>query len=230
MKYSVALKGMAGKIRERMPEDSIGGRAVLRICATLDQLGEGLAQLETLAGHPHPGRTEAAQLKEVAKAYAKLLEKAEQANETVNSAHREAQIDLQRVIDEKAGLNEDKYAPEIRASLRAMPLAERTALLTQAVKDGNTSILAAATGGPGLLVGLPNTTVESLRTAHTAHCAGAEMQLQELLIETLAQGVAAAGLIKRARQEFLDPVKVAQFAAQEAAADSAAEKFEAAVA
>jgi hypothetical protein len=196
--------------------------------AHVGQLGTALDGLERLARARNPVETEAAHLKRVAEAATKLGGRVSALENRLAELNQEGAIQLSEAMERKAGLVPDEFAGEIRAAVRGMSGKERTAVLQQAVDNGEAALVAALTSGHSVLTGFNPEYRDRMRQAFIEKHAPNEYNALNTLHDTYSGSVKALGVARRAVTQSFSPEKIAQISEQQKAASEAQSGFESA--
>lgn len=223
-KISPALKTMRDRLFEQLPKDDrhVQARAM---AAHIGRLADAVAAMEKLAESPNPTETEARHQQRVADAGKKVQERAAAAWDHLNELLHDGTTAIDQKINEKANLRMNGYAEEIRASVRAMPAAERNRVLVNALDAGDAATVAALTDAPSIVTGIDADYAGRIRQSYVEKHAPDEHAAMSALHETASTAFTAASEAKAAANAATDPRYIGDIQRQAEKAEQAQGEF-----
>lgn len=219
-----AIQNLTERVGRSLPN---GHTAVVQTQAELERLTNAMRALANLHATPDPSQPEAVHFKRVQAASAKLLAEYEAANQRMhgyvlaNQLANDAKIKklVNHVPNEKFGL-------ELRAAVKAMPMGEKVALLTQLSAENRGGELFALTSAPTVLTGLTDELNKRYSEDIIQRHAPEEFAAIAGLDEARLTAASALEFVRKTALEYSDPARLASIQAQEKAASDAAAQFE----
>jgi len=225
MKYSKPLQVIADRMRERLNDRSTVEQR--RIHSLADGLAFKVKALEDIAANRSPSETDAAHVKRLAQS-AKRLEKArEEAEAKAHEIYSEASTSLTDQMNRAAGLIPSKYEAEIRQAVRGMSSEQRTDFMNQALKEGNSEVMAAVIDAPAVLSGINPELQGRYRESMWQSKAPELYKAMENTGDMFSEILTVTHNVGRAVQEGFDPAELGKIEAAEAAHADANRRFEA---
>lgn len=201
---------------------------------TLAQAGriKSIAEaMESIALNRNPTETDAAHAVRVSKAAATLKTEVSNAFTRVNQNLSDGMRNIQAKIDEATGLkSQSPSATEIRSVFRGLKAADRTELISKAIKDRDTEILAAVLGAHPLLSGLDAKYQTDMRRSYEEQVAPELVAEGDALIDIDAEVAALLRTAEMAAAEAVAPDYIARVAEAAQKAEAAQSEFTAATA
>lgn len=228
MKHSAPLREILNRMQSYVG-DSTKRPHHNGINQTVSSLVQAVEQLEKLAASRSPMETEAMHATRVHQAARRLEETAQAADARIQGSVRAGVIDLSAAIEAKAGLREDAYASEIRATLRALPEKQRLEEVNRALAKGEASIIAAIAKAPQTVTGLPGDHRDRVVEEHQKKVAPAEYQARNDLLDMLSTSLVAVSTAKKAAQSATDPAYIEEIQKADEKAKAAQHGFDAAL-
>ncbi len=222
-----ALKSMADRLRADVPSNAYSVRLALSQEAM--KLHASTDALNSMHANPDPTITPAAHTKRVTAAATKLKDQIATMRQRVHQIVQERAVELDRQISAKVNLKPDGFASEIRAAFRTMAPGRQQQLLMELATKNRGPELAALIEAPGVLTGLSDDIRSRYRemiiSTHAREEHAEMVDITSVFTEAL-DVLPVASLVANA---FSDPVKLAEIARGEAAAEAAAAAFNNAV-
>ncbi len=225
-----ALRAVATYLASKIP---LGEHTEARaIAGEVARLADGAEALARLNSNRDPTITDAAHVKRVADAAAKLGKATTTAMNRIGELSRRGHDDIAARIKAKTRLVPDVFGNEIRDQFRRMGQEEKTKLLAELVEDPNRgSELAAILVAPLSATGLSAEARSKWEQVYVARHAPDELNEQLVLTATcegaLSVGTPTAGKVEAA---YSSPTRIAEIARAEAAANAVAATFDRSVA
>ena len=129
---------------------------IRKLKSIIEPIAASARALEGMRANADPTITQAAHDKKIISNAARLAERTKQVESELHRALGAGISEIQSRIDAKVNLKaDDKYASEIRATIRQMPMADKLRTLAELAAKNNGSALAAITEAPSILTGVP---------------------------------------------------------------------------
>jgi hypothetical protein len=221
-----ALQALSTRMLDRVPSGA-GHDAWRELWAQVNHLAETATALHNLHVTRNPTENDAAHLKRVATAAAKLKHVADDALDRSNRTRESGLAAIKARIAAKVRLVPDAYAAEIRAAYRAMSSAAQTTMLRELIEQNRGPEVAAIVKAPALLTGMSEQHRAQYEAAFIATNAPEEVTAQEALAFAHETALVSARTASEVAREYSDPAALAKITAAESAAAAAAKVFDA---
>ncbi|WRH61574.1 MAG: hypothetical protein RSE12_14505 [Fuscovulum sp.] len=220
------------KMVERMAEKLEGrmkpGSPAHSTYVTAHRLAASVDNLEELARTRSPSETPEAHAMRVAAAARKLTGNMAEVQAKLNQNLNQKAGEFTARISAATGLGQETpHAPEIRAYFRSLSPQDRTTHLAQAIKDRDTTTLAAIMSGPEYLAGLDKQMKDRFLDMYQREVAPELVADWETYVEADQDAQHVLAVARQAAEQAFDPAHVAEILSKDAEAKAAGEKLEA---
>lgn len=195
-------------------------RRLLNAIEGITQMNETRNSLETPAAHAV----------KIAKAASKLAAEAGKIKETAYQEYMQYSVSLTTAIHERAGVQENKYASEIRAAYRALPFDERMPFIQKMIEQVDGASFAAIMQAPALLTGIDPEMNRQLTEAFYLKAAPDLYQEKQDLNEAMDCVAASLKIVEGDTRAYQDPELINRVDSEVKLSAEAADRFNAALA
>lgn len=220
VKYSAPLNAIVSRLSNTANHDKL--RPILM---RLTETSLMVDNLEKLIVSRNPMDTEAAHMKKVAVAAAKLKFATNKNLSGVLGVNASAREELTQEIKHKAKLAPTESASEIRSVLRGLSLSERIRVVQEAAAGGDSEVLSAVLCGNTLTTGINDKLRTELVNQHTRRVAPELLEQMNILDEVAEIIPKFFELAESAADESTDPERMAELASLEEKAEQAQSDF-----
>ncbi|MFO7861010.1 MAG: hypothetical protein R6U41_07285 [Desulfosalsimonas sp.] len=194
-----------------------GSETVRNATSRIGAFSEGLRELENLEKNPSPYDSEASRIRQRHQRAVTLQKKCTQLENGTYDALSKRRQSLEQTINQRADLSPKGTDSEIRQVIREAKPKDRLAMITEAIKTGDTVTLSAIANGNKVLTGLDDDTRKNLLDSYKRRVAPDEFSEQQAVDNFLTE---ATGVFQTAHEA----VKSYQDAEAVDAADRQAQK------
>ncbi len=223
---ALAIKNIGDVYRERIVNRRTTYAHQDRMEAMANRFVGSAEAIGNLYSRPNPTETPAAHIKRVATSAAKFEAQGKAGFDELNSIIVTSMNRTQAAIDRKLNLNEDKFAPEIRAAYRSMSNEDRHQLLKRLADECKGPEIAAIVRAPAILSGISEAEQKLYvdRMIRT-HCP-AELAEQEAVNEDAKAILSILRVVDEVANEFKSPQLMADIEKLERDATAAQAMFD----
>ena len=129
-------------------------RPAYQMLSLIERVGKNVNAVNKVRENRNPMDTDAAHSRKVAKAAQLMREQTRMIDQTALKLYQLSVERINKEIDQQAGLVEGKFDQEIRTAFRGLSEKQRADTLSEALKNGNSEVIAAVCLGPSVLSGV----------------------------------------------------------------------------
>ena len=198
--------------------------------ASHNRLTNALEGLVSMRDNPNSTETASAHVLKLSKAAKRMGDEVAKMKERAFQNYMEYDLSISNQIADRAGIQENKYASEVRAAFKALPQAERLDFITEVINKEDGASFAAIMGAPQILTGIDPAMNAALTESFYNKVAPELLQEHNDVKEAMDALSASFKTIEREVQTYMNPENIQRIEQEVQRSMEAQDKFSSALA